>query len=516
MKSIIIFYDDENSLYKNEKSFDGKSSVDLSMNWAQKIGAQKIITLSKLNKVSDLLSQMVLEAQKNEADYVIFAYNDNPFLNVNLTQKLIEYHTNYHAEYTFADGFSKGFAPELIHTGTLSILAELSKNDKNLNDKSLQTISRDCIYNLIKTDINAFEIETVLSEQDFRLLRFNFDAENKLNYQTCLNLYEKIKQNKVDLDNCDANKINLIASKTLEVLKTIPSFYNIQIADKCLGKCIYCPYPKAFKEKNKIEVSQSNNIMNYENASKLIDQIADFSEEAVISLSLWGESFYNPDIYKIIEKILSYKGLSVFIETDGLLISDEVCNKLKEISNKNYEHHNKWPQVMIAVSIDAFSDSVYKKIRGTSNSISNVVDVVQKLNQIFPGTVYPQFVRMNANEEELEQFFRYWKEQENPSGGEFIIQKYDNFANYLKDEKTADLTPIERNVCWHLRRDMNILTNGDVVLCKEYLLENVIGNVFTDSLKTIWEKSNNLVQQHIENKIDKKCGDCDEFYTYNF
>ena len=113
---------------------------------------------------------------------------------------------------------------------------------------------------------------------------------------------------------------------------------------------------------------------------------------------------------------------------------------------------------------------------------------------------------MNENEEELEGFFRYWKEKTNASGGEFIIQKYDDFAKLLPSEKPADLSPIERNVCWHLRRDMNILTNGDVVLCREYVLDNVIGNVFKDDLETIWKQMDKALISQLEGKTDKKCG----------
>lgn len=514
MKSIIIFYDDEKSLYKNEKGFDGKSSIELSAEWAKKVGADKTVTLSKMNSVLELLEAMCKQAKDSSADYVIFAYNDFPFLNYELTNRLIDFHTKYHSEYTFVDGYSKGLAPELIHTGTLNILLELAKTTQT--EEGQKKVSREAIYNLIKTDINSFEIETILADDDYRLLRFNFDCENKADYLSCVNLYKELCQKKLKVLEGNADEINKAAQNCASVLKTVPCYYNIQIADRCSGKCVYCPYPKQYKEKNKAEVFKAENFMSYEKASELIKKIADFSEEAVICLSLWGEAFNNPDVFNIIENILSYKGLSVFIETDGMLINDDVCSKLKASIQKKCEHVGKWAPVMLAVSMDAFSDAMYKKIRGAEGSLQDALNVVEKLNAVVPGNVYPQFVRMNENEEELEGFFRYWKEKSNASGGEFIIQKYDDFAGLLPSQKPADLSPIERNVCWHLRRDMNILTNGDVILCKEYVLDNVIGNVFTQSLKEIWEKTDSLLKEQIEGKINKKCGDCDEYYTFNF
>ena len=59
-----------------------------------------------------------------------------------------------------------------------------------------------------------------------------------------------------------------------------------------------------------------------------IDKIAEFSSEAVISLSLWGEATLHPQFEKFIEKVLSYSGLSVLIELSQLNLSDE---KLSEI-----------------------------------------------------------------------------------------------------------------------------------------------------------------------------------------
>ena len=82
--------------------------------------------------------------------------------------------------------------------------------------------------------------------------------------------------------------------------------------------------------------------------------------------------------------------------------------------------------------------------------------------------------------------------------------------------KPADLSPVERNVCWHLRRDMNILSNGNVILCRECVFDNVLGNVFEQELEEIWEKQDLELKNQMECKYNEKCKLCDEFYTFNF
>lgn len=511
MKSIVIFYDQINSKYKNEKVFGGKSSVELSKQWAQNLGIQEF-TVSGCNTITQLLEKMNEISLKEKADFVLFSFNDLPFLNDSLTKELINAHVEYKSEYTFADGYPYGFTPEVIDCGALKILLELSKTNYESEGKKL--ITRNGIYSFLKNDINSFEVETVLAQNDWRLFRFNFDCSNKLNFLSCKALDKIIIDNPKLKENVD--ELCKVASKDKNVLKTVPAFYNIQIADKCSGKCSYCPYPKEYKSVQKINVENSDKLMSFDNFSKLVEEISSFSENAVISLSLWGESFNHPDILKFIEKVLSYKDLSLFIETDGLLINQDFCSKLNKLLSDAEERNSQWPKIMFAISLDAFTSDVYKKIRGTEKSLEDAIKSVQMLVQSIGPYVYPQFVRMNENENELEKFFRFWKEKSNITQGNFIIQKYDDFANLLNECKPTDLSPVDRNICWHLRRDITILSNGDVTLCKEYVLNNVQGNIFTDGIETVWKKMDKCLEEQIEQKYIDKCGSCDEYYTFNF
>ena len=537
MKSIIVFYEDTacagsgyGDSFAGEKVFGGKSAEDLSGEWAACVSEDcsencskdvVYITSDEAETVCALLAKMKEAADIHKADYVVFSWRDLPFLNKELTKQLIEAHENYSAEYTFADGYPYGLSPELIDAGTLGILVELSKSvQKEMGQKK---VCRESIFNLLKTDINSFEVETVLSPEDFRLYRFHFDCSKKENFIACKALYESVeKQENCRLEQAgavaelDSVKISQLASKNPGVLKTVPGFYNIQIAESCAGKCIYCPYPAACAEKNGTLPEKCNGLMDYTQFSSLVDKIAVFSEDAVIGLSAWGEPFKHPELLKMIEKVLSYEGLSVFLETDGSAVDEVFCSRLAEITENAAERKNGWQKVMIAVSVDAFTAETYKKMHGKDVNMMELAKVVSCLNKAVPGCIYPQFVRTNHNEEELESFFRYWNEKSNVSAGNLIIQKYDDFAKLLPECKPADLSPIERNVCWHLRRDMTVLANGDVPFCREYVLSGIIGNVFNEGLEEIWKKTDSALIEQMNCKYNEKCRDCDEYYTFNF
>lgn len=511
MKSIIVLFDDENK-YETEKVFGGKSALEITN---QRFSALNLplftVKKSECGTLTDLLCFMKAKADENQADSIIFSYADLPFINSSLINEVIDFHTNYVAEYTFADGYPYGFAPEILNAGACGILAELSKTTQN--SLGSKTVSRECIFDLIKTDINSFEVETVLADNDWRLYRFNFSCGRKEFFIASKELWAKTEEKSAQMT---AEELSKIASETAGILKTVPGYYNIQIAEKCEGKCSYCPYPKCYEAKNGSEVSEAKELMKFEDFSKLVDQINDFSENAVINLSAWGEPFNHPEILTFIKKILTYKGLSVFIETDGMLVSDEFCAGLAEIVNAAEERTNGWAKVMISVSMDAFTDGMYKTIHGTENALQKAAEIVAKLNNAIPGNVYPQFVRTNENEEELESFYRYWNEKSNPSAGNLIIQKYDDFAGLLPECKPADLSPLERNVCWHIRRDLNILFNGDVTVCRAYVLDGIAGNVFAEGIESVWKKLDSVLQENMDQKYNEKCRKCDEWYTFNF
>lgn len=511
MKSIVIFYDDKDSKYGDEKIFKGKSAVELSKAWAEKLG-KEVFYLSS-SSVTQLLEQMKKLCSDNSADFAIYAYKDLPFLNVKLTEDLINSHVEFKSEYTFADGYPYGFTPELIDAGTLGILAEISKTtQKQIGDTC---VSRDSIYNLLKTDINSFEVEAELAPNDWRLYRFAFHCGKKENFMQCKALIDAAGD-KIESETADG--LSKIASETSGCLKTVPGFYNLQIADKVNSDYVYLPYTKAYEQKFGVSPVKAVQQMAYADFEKLIENIAAYSEQAVVGLSAWGDPLNHPDILKMINKILSYKGLSVFIETDGLLITEEFTKELSTIVNNADERNNGWQKIMIAIAMDSFTAETYNKLHvGTKpEDFAAAVGVITKLQEVLPGSVYPQFTRINDNEAELEGFYRYWNEKTNQSGGNLIIQKYDDFAGLLPPCKPADLSPLDRNPCWHTRRDMTILSNGDVVSCRECILSNIVGNVFKESLDAAWHKNDDVLNQHIAGKYNQMCGKCDEFYTYNF
>ena len=120
---------------------------------------------------------------------------------------------------------------------------------------------------------------------------------------------------------------------------------------------------------------------------------------------------------------------------------------------------------------------------------------------------------MKENEDDLEKFFKSWKAKtEN-----VIVQKYDSFSGLLPDRKVADLSPVRRFPCWHLKRDMVVLIDGTVPLCKEDVRTGTrLGNAFEEDLELIWDRAQAVYRSHVAESYPGICAACDEYYTYNF
>ncbi|PIE98823.1 MAG: spiro-SPASM protein [Treponema sp.] len=427
-----------------------------------------------------------------EFDAVFFSFADAPFLDNDLTEELFEQHRHFKAEYSFVDGYPEGFAPEILTKGLLSILSGLSEID------DVRKV-RNFIFETVKKDINSFDIETLIAPDDLRHLRLQFYANTKRQFNLCNNMLGIKADNYAEFINAHR-----------DCLFTLPGYYAIEISRQKLLQSCYLP---ANDEK-----ANSINVMQKESVFKIIDKISSYSDDAVISLSIFGEPVLHSNLEEIIEYVLSFERLSLLIETTGLDWTENRISQIEKIVKNAKPRKNGHAPIYWIVKLDAISSTQYGAIHGLSNDRADVKlkqasEFTETLYKLFGAVVYPQFIRMNENEEELESFYRNWKERvEN-----VLIQKYDHFCTKMQDRKVADLSPLLRHPCWHLKRDMYIFSDGSIPLCREDIsLTTVLGNALTDDFDTIRNRAFPIYRQQLDTNYKGLCEYCDEYYTYNF
>lgn len=423
-------------------------------------------------------------------DHIFIVWADSPLIDIGLSEKMYARHLRFFSDYTFADGYPLGLSPGILKPSALSQLGELARRHE-------VAVGRDYIFEVLQKDINAFDLETEVAPRDQRLLRVSLSADTRRN----LLLLERI----IEAGGWDASSVQEVLDTRPGLLRTLPAYYNVQITAGCPQACSYCPYPRFGGD-----ILKRREEMPPEQWSDLLDQAVGFSGDAVIGISAWGEPSLHTRIVEMTAEVLERDGLSLVIETSGVGWSVPV---LEEIAAHAATVENGLSgRLTWIVSLDADERDLYEELRGSQPEEARAT--VDMLRELFPGQVYVQAVRMKSNEDQLDGFFRHWEKEENV---EVIIQKYDSFCGVLPDRKVTDLTPIERFPCWHLKRDMFILLDGSVPMCREDLkAEYLLGNVFKEGIGEIWNRGDQYYRRHLEGNYPSLCEKCDEFYTYNF
>jgi len=475
--------------------------------------------------VKALLKAIALHSQSGampSCDFGYFVWADCPFLDPVLAGKLAERHLQYAAEYSYADGWPYGLAPELLSPGTAAILAQILGGDDG------GPVERDALFSVIQKDINAFDIETEISSVDLRCHRLTLCADSGRN----LLLLRRFIEGAGTGDIPDTAAVERIVAEAPDFmrsrgfLRTLPAFYPIQVFGGCPQSCAICPWPLvAGPNAETGAVTERRDYMEAGQFQTLLEKIIAFSGDAVIDLSLWGEISLHPQKMELIEMVLRRPELALVIETSGIGWKHEELEQIAELAGKAAARCATFPAALSwIVSLDTADPARYKEIRGAGFAEAN--EFAKKLLSLFPKTAYVQAVRTAGAEDDIERFYRHWKE----ISANIIIQKYDDFCGMLPRKQASDLSPVQRQPCWHLMRDMPILIDGTVPLCRQQICRQktggaiTLGNAFTEPLETIWEQGRRHYDEQVSAlasaepgaKYDSLCEGCDEYYTYNF
>ncbi|AEJ61258.1 Radical SAM domain protein [Spirochaeta thermophila DSM 6578] len=421
-------------------------------------------------------------AAHTDAEAFLILHADAPFTHHGLATRLLDQHERYFADYTFAEGHPDGLAPEVVSRRALSALTRLAGDEP---------VTRKDLFPILQKDINAFDIETILSSHDARLLRIPLFADTRRTHLLCdrlaaLPLWDK-----------DADEITAYLLSHKELLRTLPAYYQVQIVRGCPQSCAYCPYP--LKE----DVRAVRAFMEPERFAGLVDRIAAFSDDAVIGLSLWGEPGLHPAIAELAAHVLAHPRLSLLLETSGIGWGPAALERTASLDTTG--------RLMWIVSLDAVEPSLYRTLRG--DGLEEALRTVETLHRIVPAHTYVQAVRMKENDAHLRTFYQTLTDR----GYKVIFQQYDSFCGRLPDRMVVDISPLTRIPCWHLARDMVILFDGTVPLCREDLdAAHALGNVWEDELEELWERGRPWYERHVREEYPELCARCTEYFNFNF
>jgi hypothetical protein len=129
-----------------EPALAGKNALSLALEQARRFpGTAKIVVLGREGEDFSGLGPQVevisrprwtkqsflesLSVLSGDFDLTYAAWADCPFLDPALAGAIAERHLRYAAEYSYADGWPRGFSPELLSPGIAGVLLKILGND---------------------------------------------------------------------------------------------------------------------------------------------------------------------------------------------------------------------------------------------------------------------------------------------------------------------------------------------------------------------------------------------------
>lgn len=466
----------------------------------------QVLFLEDLSAAASL--EAISRALPRDAGHLTWVDGDAPFFSPALTRYLQELHSRSWCDYTFADGFPQGYAPQILRRETLPVLAALA-GGKDLS------WSRTVLFDTISLDINAFDIETEAACDDYALLRLSLTVDSRANYLLCRALAEEglgkpweppqvLDPFRERFPDGDDPLLQRITEDRL-LGRTLPRYIQIQLTTRRAQTPLFLPpVPGAPSTEDGREGSpeEAHRDMSPETFGAILDEIATVAPEAVISLGYYGEPGLCPRFSELLDALERVPRARVYLETSGTGWSRENREAL-------LARHNLLEAVI--VEVDAAREETYQALRGPG--WEEVQSFIGEIGQTLAGRIYVQATRMTDNEWELQDFFRHWQDQ---PGLTPLIQKYNSCAGVLPDRRVADLSPLERVPCRHLERDLVILADGRVIGCLQDLQAQTIRGVCPrDSLVAIWDQGKDDYGRHLRQDYPEICRKCDEYYTIN-
>jgi radical SAM protein with 4Fe4S-binding SPASM domain len=244
---------------------------------------------------------------------------------------------------------------------------------------------------------------------------------------------------------------------------------------------------------------------------KIVDEIAVENPSARVWMVFFGEALMlrkrKPTIFDKI-RYAKEKGLTdVVLNSNANLLDEEAAQALIDCGLD-----------AIYIGIDAFSAEAYARIRvgGRHDRVVRNVRHLLKLQREQRAStprVYVQFVEMDDNAGEKEDFIKFWTAE----GAQVKIRPKVSWAGQIEAPNLV-LSNDDRWPCYWAMQSMSITDQGKVVTCAVDLdARFVAGDVNQQSLKSVWNTTlKKLRHHHIEQRWDalpEVCRNCRDWQS---
>ncbi|MBF0383807.1 MAG: radical SAM protein [Magnetococcales bacterium] len=287
--------------------------------------------------------------------------------------------------------------------------------------------------------------------------------------------------------------------------RIFPPMLVVSIVNFCNLRCIHCYSPK-FEQSEGYKRTE----MSWEIWTKVCDEMAQFPW-SILNLGTDGEPLLHSRFLDMM-RYAKKKGIyPINITSNGQKLSKKISEPI--IKERLLD--------VINISLDAFTEETYKKIRGGNMKrvLDNVHHLIELRNTHAPDIkIQVNIIDQPEAEKELEAFKAYWQ----PKVDNILVRPYYDATsvtgsvggNITGKQKIA--SDVERWPCQLFWRRLTICEDGQFCFCiDDWHNKSEIGNINRTSIKDIWQGDTyeTLRDHHINRRFSSVsyCSECTEW-----
>lgn len=434
------------------------------------------------SKICDILpASRTGDPEWDETCFLVFD-GFAPILDHALTEELILRHEKYLAQYSYSENLPPGIVPRILSREFV---------------RSLPPGYAGGTQDFLGKNINQFDTEIFYTSPDLRQWRLDFSANNPRSFRLLASFLKEKETWKYD-------EIQSFLISRPEIFRSAPSYYEIELYRGCEYECNFCP-------RQNLKPEEDNIVLDPRILEKLLSQAENLGLPYSVCFGGLGEPTLHPSFPELVQKTLASPDLKeLFIES---ALYGDLSGFIETLSSLKEEKKKK---INLIVNLTTRDKRAYSGLYGKDN-LEKVLQNLTAVSQVLPkSSIHLQFLKIQEVDSELDS----WYEQAQKEGYEIILQKYNSYSDVLPQRRASDLTPLGRDFCWHISRDLYLNADGEVSICKQTpgSKKHSIGNLNKDSLEQIWAKGNPFFSFSAQGKhesIPAPCISCDEWYTFN-
>lgn len=429
-----------------------------------------------------------------EWDEVCFLYFRGlaPLLDTELTGKIWERHRKYLSQYSYSENLPEGIVPRIL---TREFLASLPP----------KTLTFDSHEFFLK-NINQYDVEIFFQKPDLRQWRLSLLPNDPRSFSLVQSLRGRLQGTPFRYEN-----LHPWLLENTQWVRTAPSYIEWEIYRGCEMKCSFCL-------RNSPTWNSENTAFPAKSVARLVAGLEEFQSPYTVCLGGMGEPFLHPDWKEIFSLVLAGEHLQELIVETSLALPTSQIAELQNFIRVLPESLQS--RLNFIINITTNKDKRYQDLYGQP-SLPTIRENLDSLCTVLPQkNLAVQILKIKEVEDEIDSYFDHYEK----AGFPIVFQKYNRYAGLMEEKRVSDLTPLNRDFCWHLGRDLYINADGIVSICKQMpshlkaSQEQNYGNVFQDSLQDIWNRGMNDFAhscQGAHERIPAPCTKCDEWYTFN-